>query len=428
MRRKRLQTPRGPGGPGGGGPQLPMVPGGASPAAASSAAPASDLRYLEHLVSIPFTLRAGRTYLQRHMGNPITFRLVEARRGEAVGMVREVEIRHADGGERSVLRGERLLPNGEPASFFVPDHLVTLKPRAFGALAQGRGIGPQDEVVLHVPVRGFLRFLPQMFQGEGPVQSRDVTRARQTDLQRWRGAELGELGPAKEIIVDEEPMRRFLFLFQHVMTSITDRIDRLPEVTDPLACDAKLLPWLASWVGFQLDESLPVHQQRELVRRAIRLMRTRGTRPGLEEMVRVLTAAPARLDERARPPAVVLGKAWLIGGRDVVERFQRDEPLGHFLFTPAEAKRGLERLESAERAVEQVYRPTDIRRDTSFFTLRLEPRERFRARFGERAGAVLRRIVNVLSQERPSHVLFALRFEEAAASPATRRAAAPPKE
>ena len=86
-----------------------MVPGGASPAAASAAAPASDLRYLEHLVAIPFTLRAGRTYLQRHMGNPITFRLVEARRGEAVGMIREVEIRHADGGERSVLRGERLL-------------------------------------------------------------------------------------------------------------------------------------------------------------------------------------------------------------------------------------------------------------------------------------------------------------------------------
>ena len=63
---------------------------------------------------------------------------------------------------------------------------------------------------------------------------------------------------------------------------------------DPLTADAKFLPWLASWVGFQLDESLPVHQQRELVRRAIRLMRTRGTRLGIEEMVRVLTSAPVR--------------------------------------------------------------------------------------------------------------------------------------
>ena len=56
--------------------------------------------------------------------------------------------------------------------------------------------------------------------------------------------------------------------------------------------------------------------------------------------------------------------------------------------------------------------PPSARADTSFFTMRLEPLERFRSRFGERAAHVLRRIVNVVSQERPTHVMFVIRFDE----------------
>ena len=110
----------------------------------------------------------------------------------------------------------------------------------------------------------------------------------------------------------------FGLLFQHMMTDVTDRIDRIVDLTDPLLCDSSFLPWLASWVGFELDQSLPVHQQRELVRRAIRLFRTRGTRLGIEEMVRVLTSAPVRVSERRRPHPVCLGQATLLGGQDVV--------------------------------------------------------------------------------------------------------------
>ncbi len=419
MRRVRVPSRRG---GDGGGPQLPAPAGGGTALVPSVSA--GDRRYLEQVVAVPYSLRSARTYLQRHMGNRISFRLVEVRRGETAGVVREIEIKHADGGERSWIRGERTLPTGEPASFFVPDHLVTVRPKAEGALARGRSLQADDQVVLHLPVRGYLRFLPQIFQGEGPVASRDVVKARGTDLQRWRGMDLGE-SSATEVTVDEDPLRRFLFLFQHVMSSVTEQIDRVSELTDPLACEARFLPWLASWVGFALDESLPVHQQRELVRRAIRLMRTRGTRHGLEDMVRVLTSAPARVEERARPPAMIIGRTHLIGGRDVVERYQAGEPLGGWLFTPVHPARLPERSLPADEAVKEVYVSTVERRDTSFFTLRLEPRDRFRGRFGERAGHVLRRIVSVLSQERPSHIQFVIRFEDAAAA-APRRAA--PKE
>jgi hypothetical protein len=133
---------------------------------------------------------------------------------------------------------------------------------------------------------------------------------------------------------------------------------------------------------------LPVNQQRELVRRAILLFRTRGTRRGIEEMVRVLTSAPVRIEERVVPRGAVLGKCTLIGGRDVVERYWRDEPVGCFLGGS-----------------------TSQRAPTSSFSLVLEPRERFRDRFGERAAGTLRQIVDVVSRERPVHLLFVVHFD-----------------
>jgi len=349
--------------------------------------PSTDFRYLEQVVSVQFPIRAARSYLQRNMANRITYRLVELQRGESPGAVRMIEVRHANSGERTTIRGERVLANGQPASFYVPDHLVTIKPVVEGAARDERNLTTGDEVILHVPVRGYLRFLPAIFQGEGPVHSRSLTRTRTTEVQRYMGQDLPE-EQGTDVEVDEDPMRRFLFLFQHVMTTVTDRIDHLVDLTDPLAAEAKFLPWLSSWVGFELDESLPVHQQRELVRRAIRLMRTRGTRQGIEEMVRVLTSAPVRVEERERPRPMVLGQNHLIGGHDVVERYHRSEPVGCFLLEPT------------------------ARANTSFFTLRLEPRARFRNRFGERAAQVLRRIVTVVSQERPTHVVFVIRFDD----------------
>jgi phage tail-like protein len=371
VRRRRLLT-RGAGGP--------LV---------EQEAPGTDLTCLEHLVIVRFPVASARTYLHRSIGNEVRLRLVEARRGERVGVVRAVEVRHANSGEQTMITGRRVLANGEPASFFVPDHLVRVEPVIDGPAAYTGTLSTRDVIVLHVPVRGYLRFLPGIFQGEGPVSAASGTRALGNALQRAGGG----APPSTALVeteLDEGPMRRFLFLFQHVMTTVTDRIDHIDQITDPLLCEPRLLPWLASWVGFELDESLPVHQQRELVRRAIRLYRSRGTRVGLEEMVGVLTSAPVRVRERARPQAVVLGRAHLVGGEDVVGRYHRNELLGAYLIDPTSHV------------------------DTDFFVLLLESRASFRERFGERAPHVLRRIADVVSRERPHHVAFTLRFDETA--------------
>ena len=105
-------------------------------------------------------------------------------------------------------------------------------------------------------------------------------------------------------------------------------------------------------------------------------------------MVRVLTAAPVRIRERIKPRPVVLGKCAILGGEDVVQRYQKSESGACYLIEPSEAQA------------------------TSFFALTLEPRERFRTRFGERAAGVLRRIVKVVSQETPTHVSFTIHFDQ----------------
>ena len=99
----------------------------------------------------------------------------------------------------------------------------------------------------------------------------------------------------------------FYFLFQHVMTSVIDRVDEMPDLTDPLRVHRKFLPWLSSWVNFPLDESLPLHMQRELVRRSIRLNRMRGTKAGLSEMIRILTSTPVHIEERAKAKSLCVG-------------------------------------------------------------------------------------------------------------------------
>lgn len=365
-----------------------LISRGPAVTAAQGGSHGSDLTYLEHLVMVRFPVASARTYLHRSLGNEVRLRLVEARRGERVGVVRAVELLHANSGEQTMITGRRVLANGDPASFFVPDHLVNVEPVVDGPAAFTGTIGAQDVIVLHVPARGYLRFLPGIFQGEGPVTALSGARSTTNALQRAGGAP-----PTTALVeaeLDDGPLRRFLFLFQHVMTTVTDRIDRIDQITDPLLCAPALLPWLASWVGFELDESLPVHQQRELVRRAIRLYRTRGTRVGLEEMVGVLTSAPVRVRERARPQAMVLGRAHLVGGQDVVGRYHRNERLGAYLVDPA------------------------AHADTDFFVLLLESRASFRERFGERAPHVLRRIADVVSRERPAHIAFTLRFDETA--------------
>lgn len=347
----------------------------------------SDYRYLQDVVRISFPVRDAQIYLNRHIGNPVRYRLVEALRGERVGCVRSIEVQVAGGGEPTYVRAVRVLPDGSPASYFTPDELVTVSAEV--VTPDGRppaNVGARDTIVLHVPVRGYLRYLPGLFQGAVPAARRDVVRADEVSARKW---DANKVNPhANEVQgFNADPLRRFLFIFQHVMTTITDRIDQIPSLIDPATTDPRFLPWIASWVTFELDASLPIHQQRELTRRAIRLYRTRGTVAGIEEMIRVLTAAPVKVRELNHPKPMALGRCTLAGGSNIEERFLRSEPAGCFLVDTSRPR-------------------------TSFFSLVLEPIPAFRKRFGERATVVLRRIAQIVTNEKPAQITFTILFDE----------------
>ena len=83
-----------------------------------------DYRYLEDVVRVGYPVRAARTYLNRHLGNPVGYRLVEAERGETVGEVREISVVSKGAAETVHIRAVRTLPDGTPATYFAPGDLV----------------------------------------------------------------------------------------------------------------------------------------------------------------------------------------------------------------------------------------------------------------------------------------------------------------
>ena len=346
----------------------------------------SEHRSIADVVRTSYPIRSARTYIRRHLGNPIQIQLVEIVRGEEQGCVRLAEIVSADGGPRVYIRLVKTLPDGTPASFFAPPELVESRVQIE---VEGDGGIPalrtNDRIVLHVPVHSYLRFLPSLYRANSSTIRRDV---HQVSEREQRQLAMRNQVTTSRVNVDEaDQFQRFLFLFQHVMTSVIDRVDEMPDLTDPLRVHRKFLPWLSSWVNFPLDESLPLHMQRELVRRSIRLNRMRGTKAGLSEMIRILTSTPVHIEERAKPKACVLGQLTLAGGKNVVERFHHREPPPCYVMQPDRSKQ-------------------------SFFILELEPKYLFIRRFGDRAGDILMRIVEIVSQEMPAHIAFTIRFAD----------------
>lgn len=346
----------------------------------------TDYRYLEDIIRIGYPVQDARTYLRRHLGNPVQYKLVEAGRGETPGHVRELEVVPEAGGHPVRVRAQRSMPDGTPASHFAPEELVTLRAVVEsddpGSIAP---LQPYDLVVLHVPVRSYLRFLPALFSGAVPTQRRDLLETSERAARQWGARE--EARTTAVEVHHADAFRRFLFLFQHMMTTVTDKVDGIPRLIDPMTTDPQFLPWIASWVGFELDEGLSLNEQRELVRRSIRLYRTRGTRAGVEEMVKVLTRTNVRIEERVKPKPTVLGAMHLAGGRTIEERYVREEPAGFFIVKPG-------------------------REQTTFFKLVLEHREAFAERHGERAMSKLRRIAQIVTNEKPAHITFTIEFEE----------------
>jgi phage tail-like protein len=88
-------------------------------------------------------------------------------------------------------------------------------------------------------------------------------------------------------------MHRYMQIFEKTLRPIFEAADALPHYFNPLTAPSALLPFLAHWMGWHLDE-LPLmpSDQRRLIRSAMDIYRWRGTRRGLRLFLHYITGLP----------------------------------------------------------------------------------------------------------------------------------------
>jgi phage tail-like protein len=74
-------------------------------------------------------------------------------------------------------------------------------------------------------------------------------------------------------------------------------LDNLPAHLDLALAPEDLLPWLATWVGIELDPGLDPVRQRELLRAAAELHGWQGTARGIAVAVEALMGVPTEVVE-----------------------------------------------------------------------------------------------------------------------------------
>ncbi len=109
------------------------------------------------------------------------------------------------------------------------------------------------------------------------------------------GHPLGELLPG--VYLEDSLTQRFTEGLDTVLAPVFVTLDCLDAHLDPWLTPPDFLPWLASWVGIELDETWPENRQRAMVAAAARLHRDRGTHRGLVEYLELLTGGEVELIE-----------------------------------------------------------------------------------------------------------------------------------
>jgi len=80
-------------------------------------------------------------------------------------------------------------------------------------------------------------------------------------------------------------------------------IGRVAVYFDPMTTEPEFLPWLANWVALSLRADWDDPTKRAFIQQAVQLYRLRGTRAGLELMLRLYTGHAVAVYDRFEQPA-----------------------------------------------------------------------------------------------------------------------------
>ncbi len=130
----------------------------------------------------------------------------------------------------------------------------------------------------------------------------------------------------------DDLMGNLVMLFESFWAPIEAQIDQEHHYFDPRLTTLNFLPWLASWLDLKLDERWPEARQRQLIRWAIALHRSRGTRWGLQKYLEIYTGQQAEITEHQAKnlmigPDARLGPSIALGENNFPHTFAVTLPL-----------------------------------------------------------------------------------------------------
>jgi phage tail-like protein len=96
---------------------------------------------------------------------------------------------------------------------------------------------------------------------------------------------------------DQAFVERFCAALDEVLAPVVSTLDNLPAYLDVATTPEDLLPWLAAWTGMTVDPGQPRDRQRLLLRQAVTLHGSQGTRRGIEMAVEAVFGLRAEVQE-----------------------------------------------------------------------------------------------------------------------------------
>ncbi len=115
-----------------------------------------------------------------------------------------------------------------------------------------------------------------------------------------------------EIYQDEGFANRFLMLLESFWNPISQQIDQVANYFDPFLAPPEMLAWLGAWFGLELEPGLPEARRRDLVAAISAINAQKGTRQGLETLLRMYSGGQVEISEH-RDTNFVLGSDTLLG-------------------------------------------------------------------------------------------------------------------
>lgn len=107
------------------------------------------------------------------------------------------------------------------------------------------------------------------------------------------------------IFHDSDFLGRYLLLFESIWEPLEQRQDDIAVYFDPRSCPAAFLPWLCRWFGLPFDAHWPEGRVRDVLANAVNLYSWRGTRYGLEEIIKVCTGITVQVTQLPEEPFVI---------------------------------------------------------------------------------------------------------------------------